>query len=142
MSQLQVFQNNDFGRVRIILVDDDPWFIGKDVANALDYDQTNNMIKRLDDEDFISSKLEGMNMESILINESGLYTAVLGSNLPTAKKFKRWVTSEIIPSIRKTGTYSINHHMSPLNLDKLPSSNEDVLYTVAEVAKLIKSENH
>lgn len=107
MNEIQVFQNQDFGQVRIVQIEGQPWFVGKDVADALGYDQTSNMVKRLDDEDFMSSKLDGMNMKSTLINESGLYSAILGSQLPSAKKFKRWVTSEILPSIRKTGQYQI-----------------------------------
>lgn len=107
MNQMQVFQNQEFGQVRTISIDGQPWFVGKDVADALGYMETNSMVKRLDGEDFISSKLEGMNMKSILINESGLYAAILGSQLPSAKKFKRWVTSEVLPTIRKSGAYAV-----------------------------------
>lgn len=107
MNQMQVFQNREFGQVRTISIDGQPWFVGKDVADALQYDQTSNMVKRLDEEDFMSSKLDGMNMKSILINESGLYAAILGSQLPSAKKFKRWVTSEVLPTIRKNGAYAV-----------------------------------
>lgn len=85
--------------------DGEPWFVGKDVADKLGYAQTSNMMKRIDTEDFMSSILDGMNMKSILINESGLYSAIIGSKLPSAKKFKRWVTSEVLPAIRKTGGY-------------------------------------
>jgi excisionase family DNA binding protein len=144
MNELQVFQNNDFGHVRIILIDGEPWFVGKDVADALGYEQTNSMVKRLDDEDFISSKLEGMNMKSILINESGLYAAILGSNLSTAKKFKRWVTSEVLPSIRKQGSYAVGQvipnpeELLLKALQKIENKN-DILYTVSEVAKIIKT---
>lgn len=107
MNQLQVFQNNEFGQIRSITINDQPWFVGKDVADSLGYSETNAMTRRLDDEDFMSTKLTDMNMKSILINESGLYAAILGSQLPSAKKFKRWVTSEVLPAIRKTGTYSV-----------------------------------
>lgn len=105
MNQLQIFTNSDFGEIRTVTIDNEPWFVAKDVADALGYDQTSNMNKRLDDEDVMSSKLDGMNMKSILINESGLYAAVIGSQLPSAKKFKRWITSEVLPSIRKHGAY-------------------------------------
>lgn len=105
MNQLKVFENKEFGKVRTVVTNGEPWFVGKDVADALGYAETNNMMKRLDDEDFMSSKLEGMNMKSILINESGLYSAIIGSKLPTAKKFKHWVTAEVLPSIRKHGAY-------------------------------------
>ena len=93
MNELQIFENSEFGKIRTMLIDDEPYFVGKDVAEILGYSQTNNMVKRLDDGDFISSKLEGMNMNSILINESGLYTAIFGSTLPKAKEFTHWVTS-------------------------------------------------
>lgn len=106
MNELMIFNNSEFGEVRTVSIDNEPWFVGKDVADALGYDQTSNMVKRLDEEDFMSSKLDGMNMKSTLINESGLYAAVIGSQLPSAKKFKKWVTSEILPQIRKTGSYS------------------------------------
>lgn len=104
MNQLQNFKFSGQD-VRIITINDEPWFVAKDVADVLGYDQTSNMLKRIDDEDFISSKLEGMNMKSTLINESGLYTAILGSKKPEAKQFKRWVTSEVLPTIRKHGAY-------------------------------------
>lgn len=102
---LQVFDNVEFGQIRVLQKDGQLWFVGKDVAEALGYSETNAMTKRLDDEDFISDKLEGMNMRSTLISESGLYSAVLGSKKEEAKKFKRWVTSEVLPQIRKTGGY-------------------------------------
>lgn len=104
MNELKIF-NYENAEIRTTIIKNEPWFVGKDVADALGYNQTSNIVKRLDQEDFISSKLEGMNMKSILINESGLYNAILGSKLPTAKKFKRWVTSEVLPDIRKHGMY-------------------------------------
>ena len=112
MNELKIFNNQEFGQIRVLEKDGEPWFVAKDVSDTLGYDQTSNMVKRLDEEDFISSKLDGMSMKSILINESGLYTAILGSQLPTAKKFKRWVTSEVLPSIRKHGAY-IPQELSP-----------------------------
>jgi len=105
MNTPQIF-NFEQVKVRMIIVDDIPYFVGKDVAEILGYSETNAMTKRLDKEDFISDKLEGMNMKSTLINESGLYAAIIGSKLPSAKKFKRWVTSEVLPSIRKHGMYA------------------------------------
>lgn len=114
MNDLQIFKNAEFGSIRVIEKDGEPWLVGKDVSEALGYDQTSNMVKRLDSEDFMSSKLDGMNMKSIMINESGFYAAVLGSHLPTAKKFKRWVTSEVLPSIRKHGTY-----MTPAKIEEV-----------------------
>ena len=103
MNDLQIFSNEEFGEVRTITKDGEPWFVAKDISDKLGYAQTSNMMKRIDDEDFISSKLDGMNMNSILINESGLYSAIIGSKLESAKRFKHWVTSEVLPSIRKNG---------------------------------------
>ncbi|GKT04498.1 ORF6C domain-containing protein [Furfurilactobacillus entadae] len=104
MNELQNF-NFEGSNIRTVIEDGEPMFVGKDVATVLGYSETYAMTRRLDDEDFMSTKLTGMNMKSTLINESGLYTAIMGSQLPTAKKFKHWVTSEVLPSIRKTGQY-------------------------------------
>lgn len=101
-SEIFEFKGND---VRTVLIKGEPHFVGKDVADILGYSETNAMTKRLDEEDFISAKLSGMNMKSTIINESGLYAAIIGSRLPQAKEFKYWVTHEVLPSIRKTGVY-------------------------------------
>lgn len=101
--QTYVFEKQE---VRMIEKENEPWFVGKDVADILGYSETNAMTRRLDDEDFMSTKMSGMNMKSTIINESGLYAAIIGSKLPNAKKFKRWVTSEVLPSIRKHGMYA------------------------------------
>ena len=102
-NDIEVFENPIFGQIRMVMVDDEPWFVAKDISDKLGYAQTSNMMKRIDDEDFKSSVLDGMNMKSLLINESGLYSAIIGSKLPSAKQFKHWVTSEVLPSIRKHG---------------------------------------
>ena len=104
MNELQNF-NFSGQEVRTITINNEPWFVGKDVADILEYSDTQAMTRRLDDEDFMTDKLSGMNMKSTLINESGLYTAILGSKKPEAKQFKRWVTSEVLPTIRKHGAY-------------------------------------
>ena len=104
-NSIEIFENEEFGKVRTVQIDTETWFVGKDVADALGYSETNAMTKRLDVDEFMSDKLAGMNMKSVLINESGLYNAVLGSKLPGAKKFRVWVTSEVLPSIRKHGMY-------------------------------------
>lgn len=105
-NSIEVFENPIFGQIRMTMVDDEPWFVAKDISDKLGYAQTSNMMKRIDDEDFKSSVLDGMNMKSLLINESGLYSAIIGSKLPSAKQFKHWVTSEVLPSIRKHGAYA------------------------------------
>ena len=109
MNDIMIFNNTEFGEIRTVEIDNEVWFVAKDISDKLGYAQTSNMIKRIDAEDFMSSNLEGMNMKSILINESGLYSAILGSKLESAKRFKHWVTSEVLPSIRKTGGYRIPH---------------------------------
>lgn len=108
MEELQVFNSDEFGTIRIKTIDGEPWFVAKDVADKLGYAQTSNMMKRIDEEDSKSSILDGMNMKSSLINESGLYSAIIGSKLDSAKRFKRWVTSDVLPSIRKNGGYIAN----------------------------------
>lgn len=105
MSELRIFNNEEFGVIRTTTIDDEPWFVAKDVADKLGYAQTSNMMKRIDEEDSKSSILDGMNMKSSLINESGLYSAIIGSKLDSAKRFKHWVTAEVLPSIRKNGGY-------------------------------------
>ena len=92
-----------------MVIDGEPWFVGKDVAEALGYERpTDTVRKRVDDEDRGISKMETPSgkQEMTIINESGLYTLVLGSKLDSAKRFKRWVTSEVLPAIRKTGSYN------------------------------------
>lgn len=106
---VQVFENAEFGRVRTIEVKGSPYFVGKDVAEILGYsNQRDALAKHVDDEDkntvAIRDGIQG-NPNMTIINESGLYSLILSSKLPTAKKFKRWVTSEVLPAIRKTGSY-------------------------------------
>lgn len=107
---LQTFSNTEFGSIRTITIDFEPWFVGKDVAMALGYAKPENAVKaHVDDEDKSTTPIQGSGYKTkaIIINESGLYSLILSSKLPNAKKFKRWVTSEVLPTIRKTGSYSI-----------------------------------
>ena len=104
-NQIEIFKNNELGEARTLLIDSEPYFVAKDVAEILGYSETNALTKRLDSDEFISDKLEGMNMKSVLLNESGLYNAIFGSKLENAKKFRKWVFSEVLPSIRKHGAY-------------------------------------
>ena len=110
MNELKVFENAEFGSVRTIEVDGIPYFVGKDVAEILGYaDPSSAVSKNVDEEDKTTLLLEqsGSNYKSktSVINESGLYSLILSSKMPNAKKFKRWVTREVLPSIRKTGSY-------------------------------------
>lgn len=107
----EVFNNAEFGRVRTIEVDNDVWFVGKDVAEILGYVKPRNAIaNHVDNEDKMVAPIQGDlggTQDMTLINESGLYSLILSSKLPTAKEFKRWVTSEVLPAIRKHGLYAI-----------------------------------
>lgn len=108
MNELQVFNNPEFGEIRTINLNGEPWFVGKDVAQVLGYTDTNKAIAmHVDVEDKLNDKtaLSLGQRGGWLINESGLYSLVLSSKLPGAKKFKRWVTSEVLPAIRKNGGY-------------------------------------
>ncbi|MDX5886232.1 phage antirepressor [Bacillus cereus group sp. BfR-BA-00999] len=108
MNQLQVFNNEEFGQVRTMVQGEDVWFVAKDVAEVLGYNNTSKAIQMHVDEDEKADLpiWDGrQNRNQKVINESGLYTLILSSKLPSAKKFKKWVTSEVLPSIRKHGAY-------------------------------------
>lgn len=110
MNDLAIFENPEFGHIRGLKIEGEPWFVGKDIAAALGYSDTAQAIrKHIDDEDkgVVESTTPGGKQNITIINESGLYSLMLKSKLPSAKKFKRWVTSEVLPSIRKTGAYSM-----------------------------------
>ena len=110
MESIKIFENEEFGKVRTVVIDGEIWFVGKDVAKALGYASPRSAVsKKVEEEDRGVSKMEtpGGTQDVIIINESGLYSLILSSKLPTAKKFKHWVTSEVLPSIRKTGSYNL-----------------------------------
>ena len=123
MNEMQLFSNPDFGDVRGMLIDGEPWFVGKDVAAALGYGEgkslANAVANQVDETDKGVTDLmtPGGTQKMVIINESGLYALIFGSRLESAKKFKRWVTSEVLPSIRKTGSYGTPK--SPLELLEL-----------------------
>lgn len=109
MEELQIFNNEEFENVRSLMIDNEPWLVGKDVATDLGYQNGSRDINRhVDEEDRRKVMVfDGkQNKETIVINESGLYALVFGSKLPSAKKFKHWVTSEVLPTLRKTGSYA------------------------------------
>ena len=114
MNELMVFNNGEFGQVRTMEINGEPWFVGKDVAASLGYERATKAISdRVDKEDIDEVPIQdsiGRMQKTPIINESGVYALIFGSKLPNAKKFKHWVTSEILPTIRKTGTYSITQH--------------------------------
>lgn len=110
MNELQIFENADFGSVRTLMINAAPYFVGKDVADILGYQNGSRDINRhVDEEDRRKEMLFDGNQdkETILINESGLYSLILSSKMPNAKKFKHWVTADVLPSIRKTGGYIV-----------------------------------
>lgn len=109
MNEIQLF-NFENHEVRSLLINSEPWFVGKDVAKILGYKDTSDALKKhVDEEDKLTRRFadSGQNREMYIINESGLYSLVLSSKLPSAKKFKRWVTSEVLPALRKTGQYQV-----------------------------------
>lgn len=109
MNEVQLF-NFENHEVRSLLLNNEPWFVGKDVADVLGYKNTKDALaKHVDAEDKLGSQIatSGQNRNMTIINESGLYCLVLSSKLPSAKKFKRWVTSEVLPALRKTGQYQV-----------------------------------
>ena len=110
MNDIQIFKNEEFGEVRTLVVNSEPWFVGSNVATILGYTNPQKAIRdHVDDDDKLTERivLSGQNREVVIINESGMYSLILSSKLPTAKKFKRWVTSEVLPAIRKTGGYMV-----------------------------------
>lgn len=112
MNELQVFKNQEFGSVRTLVINSEPWFIGKDVADVLGYkNQRDAISKHVDSEDkntvAIHDGITRGNPNQTIINESGLYALIFGSKLESAQKFKRWVTSEVLPALRKTGQYQV-----------------------------------
>ena len=116
MNNLTVFENPEFGSIRTVELDGEPWLVGKDVATALGYKNPQEAIRtHVDDDDKGVSEIltPGGKQPVPIINESGLYSLVLSSNLPTARKFRRWVTSEVLPSIRKTGGYTAKPDPAP-----------------------------
>ena len=111
MNELQVFNNSEFGELRTVTIDSEPWFVGKDVATALGYERATKAVQdHVDNEDIDDVPIQdpiGRMQKTLIINESGLYSLILSSKLPTAKRFKRWVTAEVLPTLRKTGSYSL-----------------------------------
>lgn len=115
MNELQIFNNEEFGQIRTVEINGEPWFVGKDIAQALQYENPQKAIrdhveeedKKMGERNVTPSIIDSLGREQfpIYINESGMYSLILSSKLPTAKRFKHWVTSAVIPSIRKNGGY-------------------------------------
>ena len=134
MNEIQIFNNEEFGNIRTVNIDGEPWFVGKDVANALGYTNPQKAVR-----DHISVEDRGVNemdtpsgkQNLTIINESGLYALIFGSKLESAKRFKHWVTSEVLPTIRKTGSYQ-----------SVPQGKELLALAVLEAQKTIEEQNH
>ncbi|WP_346877144.1 phage antirepressor [Clostridium sp. UBA5712] len=162
MNNIEIFKNEEFGQVRILTRDNEPWFVGKDIAEILGYTNSRKaLLDHVEQEDkFIGDGVTirdsiGREQSPVVINESGLYSLILSSKLPSAKKFKRWVTSDVLPSIRKHGMYATDELLDNPDLliaaatklkeekvarieaekqrDKLVHQNK--LYTTSEIAK-------
>lgn len=135
MEKVQVFKNEEF-EVRTVEVDGDPWFVGKDVTNILGYQNGSRDINRhVSEEDKLSTQIEyaGQRREVTVINESGLYSLILGSKLPSAKRFKHWVTSEVLPAIRQNGVYMTDD--KAYDITHNPGSLADLLLQAGEQLK-------
>lgn len=129
-STVQIFNNPEFGDVRVVMQEGEPWFVGKDVAKILGY---TNPSKAIADHVDVEDKLNNESLSSLgqrggwIINESGLYSLILSSKLPSAKKFKRWVTSEVLPTIRKTGGY-VDQNRSEIELRLFSNKKGTIFY--------------
>ena len=111
MNELKIFENAEFGQVRTVTIDDEPWFVGRDVAEALGYAEPISAVaKKVDEADRGVAEMETPSgkQKMTTINESGLYALIFGSKLESAKRFKHWVTSEVLPAIRKHGVYAVD----------------------------------
>ena len=125
MANIEIFKNEEFGEIRTLLINGEPWFVGKDVAAALGYVNPRNAVpNHVNKEDRLSTRIEyaGQKRAVTIINESGLYALIFGSKLDSAKRFKHWVTSEVLSSIRKYGAY-----MTPQKLQEMLQQPENLI---------------
>lgn len=115
MNEVKIYNSEEFGDIRTVTIDNEPWFVGKDVAVSLGYKDTSDALKKhVADEDKLTRCFadSGQNRQMYIINESGLYALIFGSKLESAKRFKHWVTSEVLPAIRKHGVYAVDELLS------------------------------
>lgn len=155
MKDLMIFENAEFGQMRTVTINNEPWFIGKDVATALGYSNTRDALsKHVDGEDKADVAFHdgSQRRNMVAINESGLYALIFGSKLESANKFKHWVTSEVLPSLRKTGFYEMpkkkkrNSQLSSINMlaknvtDIFTKAGVDPVFIAAETKRLYKQE--
>ena len=136
MNDLQIFSNPEFGQVRTVEIDGQPWLVGKDVAVALGYKKPENALaSHVDDEDKTTTLIQGDGSEykskMVIINESGLYSLILSSKMPKAKAFKHWVTGEVLPAIRKNGVYE--SVKAQQHIEQLEATNAQLNAAIAAV---------
>lgn len=154
MNNLKIFKNAEFGQIRTVVIDGEPWFVGRDVAGALEYNEPHKaVVKHVMEEDRTKYPIltDGGLQEMWVINESGLYSLILSSKMDSAKRFKHWVTAEVLPSIHKTGKYEMENQIKHIPLTESPGEVARLInatarlmerqgsepYKVAENAKLI-----
>jgi len=139
----EIFENEDFGALTLLEKDGEPWFIAKEIADILEYKKTNNMTHRLDDDEKANTVLSSINSNQqrnqTVINESGLYEAIWGSKLPKAKVFKKWIKTEVLPAIRKTGSYSMS---TPKTFPEALRAYADEVEAKLLLEEKIKKEKH
>jgi len=140
-NKLEIFNNSELGSVRTVIIKDEPYFVAKDVAIILGYRDAYNMVRILDNEDTHKTSIPTNSgiQEFTLINESGLYSAILRSNKPQAKQFKKWVTGEVLPTIRKTGGYVADDDTFIKNY--LPFADDNTKALFKQTLKVIKEQN-
>ncbi len=145
MNGIQIFNNEKFGQIRLVLINDEPWIVGKDVAQALGYERTADAIRaHVDDEDKGVGEIPtpGGTQQMTIINESGMYALIFGSKLPSAKRFKHWVTSEVLPTIRKTGRYSPNtYRIQDAPLSEVTALLHEASSFLREMDKVMRDQN-
>ena len=133
MNEIQIFEHEAFGQIRVIDLDGEPWFVAVDVCSALELEDTGRATSRLDEDELTRIKIVsgGQNREMLAVNEPGLYSLVLGSRKPEAKTFKRWVTHEVLPSIRQNGYYAL----MPVETSQRTLTPDDYLRAATIVAR-------
>ena len=124
-NQLRIFENEDFGTIRVIEIDGEPWWVLKDVANALSITDISRLAERLDSDELTRVRLVsgGQNRRMYAVNESGLYAVILRSDKPQAKDFRRWITHDVLPSIRKHGIYIANAALEEMTKNRDAAEN-------------------
>lgn len=143
-NSIEIFKNETFGEIRVVEVEGEPWFVGKDIASVLGYSNPQKAIRdHVDEDDKTVNELFTVNgTKGILINESGLYSLILSSKLPSAKKFKSWVTGEVLPSIRKTGAYIVRREPTQFEIDELEFKKQDLIARKAELWMKLGESTH